>query len=212
MVSLIYLDWIARSQLVRVLYNVRSSIRPASPKFQHDNSDIENEQHLSREEQVELLHKRISSILECLDVFERYEPSIRELTRRFLVHSSSGCRRSYLSNAFCRLTDSCECNFRHKLLLIKAECARVSLILGSTAIFKRERGGQRGAEEIGKQDFEETMELYEAAIQSARTHGFTQYEIVGLESYALFWLTAPSRPKEQVASGYVRRSQTYSKF
>jgi hypothetical protein len=98
------------------------------------------------------------------------------------------------------LADSCECNFHHKLLLIKAECARVSLILGSTAIFNRNKDGQKPKEST-KQDFEEAMELYESAIQSARTHGFAQYEILGLEMFALFWLTATSRPKEHVAAG-----------
>jgi hypothetical protein len=51
------------------------------------------------------------------------------------------------------------------------------------------------------------MELYEAAIQSTRTHGFAQYEVLGLELFALFWLTATSRPKDHVASGYVKRGR-----
>lgn len=49
------------------------------------------------------------------------------------------------------------------------------------------------------------MELYEAAIQSARTYGFLQYEVIGLELFALFWLTSTSHPKEHVASGYAKR-------
>jgi hypothetical protein len=83
-------------------------------------------------------------------------------------------------------------------LLIQAECARVSLILGSTAIFARNK--ETGKREIGakvkakegqggkkrkrkKQDFEEAMELYEVAIQSARAYGFTQYEVSPLLSF-----------------------------
>ena len=114
------------------------------------------------------------------------------------------------SNLFSlRLAVSCEHNFQHKLLLMKAECARVSLILGSTAIFKRERREQTNGEVIAneKQDFEDAMELYEAAIQSARANGFVQYEVLSLELYALFWLTSTSRPKEQVASGYDTRAE-----
>lgn len=110
---------------------------------------------------------------------------------------------------FSSLAASSESNFYHKLLLIRAECARVSLILGSTAIFQREGMDKERREEAkkeggeAKQDFQEAMELYESAIKSARTHGFAQYEALGLELFALFWLTATSCPKEHVASGYV---------
>ena len=135
---------------------------------------------------MKLLHARLDSIRECLEVFERY----KELAGRGIISSYSGLISSF------SLAASCECNFLHKLLLIKAECARVSLILGSTKIFNRNI-----AQQSNKQDFEEAMDLYETAIRSARTHGFAQYEVLGLELFALFWLTATTRPKEQVASG-----------
>lgn len=93
------------------------------------------------------------------------------------------------------LASSCECNYMHKLLLLRAECARIAIILGSTAIFNDGTGQ--------KQDFEEAVELYEAAIQSARTYGFIQYEVLGLELFGLFWLTAPARSKDYVACGYL---------
>jgi lipid II:glycine glycyltransferase (peptidoglycan interpeptide bridge formation enzyme) len=58
-------------------------------------------------------------------------------------------------------------------LLIRAESARVSLILGSTAAFRA------NGEPATVKGFEEAMYLYEEAIDSARKHGFSQYEALG---------------------------------
>jgi hypothetical protein len=171
---------------VRKLYGTKTQTH-SSPKLHHDNSDIECEQYLTDKEQLEILNKRLDSIHESLDIFEKYV---------FILVSK--INYIFINNC-CSLATSCECNFRHKLLLIKAECARVSLILGSTAIFNRRVDGK--LQEGKKQDFEEAMELYENAIQSAHSNGFAQYEVVGLELYALFWLTATSHTKEHVASG-----------
>jgi hypothetical protein len=89
MVPLIYLDWMSRSPLVRKLYGTKSQTTHSSPKLQHDNRDIEYEviycilernisinmahlqQHRTPEEQVALLHKRVDSIRECIEVFEK---------------------------------------------------------------------------------------------------------------------------------------------
>eukprot|EP00026_Physarum_polycephalum_P000093 Phypoly_transcript_00093.p1 GENE.Phypoly_transcript_00093~~Phypoly_transcript_00093.p1 ORF type:complete len:2228 (+),score=422.82 Phypoly_transcript_00093:105-6788(+) len=225
---LIYLDWMSRSPLVRKLYGTKSQTAHSSPKLTHDNRDIEYEKHLSKEDQAERLHQRIDAIHECVDVLERgYKPNGNKTRRKSVIEKNYDIeserhlsyaeqlelvhkRLEYINECIGvleRLADSCECNFQHKLLLIKAECARVSLILGSTAIFNRSRKGNQMKIEVEKegkkQDFEEAMELYEAAIQSARAHGFAQYEVLALELFALFWLTATSRPKEHVASGYL---------
>lgn len=57
-----------------------------------------------------------------------------------------------------------------QVYLVQAECARASIIFGTTAPFN-------GPDQVPhKQDFEEAMELYELAIQSASENGFTQYE------------------------------------
>ena len=75
-------------------------------------------------------------------------------------------------------------------------------------------GDEKGSKH---RDFEEAMVLYETAIESARQHGFQQYEAlcklsysfdylahqyIGLELYGQFWLTAPTKPKEQFALIY----------
>lgn len=161
------MDWISRSPIAHELYGTNQGVQ-ATSKFERDNSDVDSEAHLSREEQIEKLHTRLRAIHDCVDHLQL-------------------------------LSTSCQCNHLHKLLLIQAECARVSLILGSTAIFSQDK--DNGARP--QQNFVEAMELYENAIQSAKTYGFAQYEAVGLELYALFWLTSTSRSKDQVASGYL---------
>lgn len=164
-VPLIYLDWLSRSPLAYEIFgsNKRTSY---APNFEHLNSDIENEQHLPRQEQIELINYRIRVIGECLT---------------YLI---------YLSATF-------KPNFLHKVLLVQAECARVSLIMGSNAIFCPPN------QPAQKQDFEEAIGLYEAAIQSANEHNFAQYKATGLELYGRFWLTAPSLPKDNFACGYL---------
>lgn len=164
---LIYLDWISRAPIAHELYGTNKRAA-TSLKSQQDNSDIESEEHLTREQQIEKLNTRLAAIHDCMDHLKL-------------------------------LSNSCEGNHLHKLLLIRAECARVSLILGSTAIFNQEKG----KEEAPKQDFEEAIELYENAIQSAKTYSFQQYEAIGIELFAVFWMTATSRSKDQVASGYL---------
>lgn len=110
-----------------------------------------------------------------------------------LLHKRIGVIKACLAEMTC-LTKSCKENFQHKLLLLRAEMARVAVIMGSNAPFCAE--GQPAA----KQEFDEAIELYELAIEAAHDNGFMQYEVMALELYASFWLTAPPRPKLQVAS------------
>ncbi|MCP4541375.1 MAG: hypothetical protein GY832_29955, partial [Chloroflexi bacterium] len=70
-------------------------------------------------------------------------------------------------------------NFEHMSLLVKAEKSRVQ--------------GKR---------LEETIPLYEQAIELARQHGFTQYEALANELAAKFWLAQGN--EKQLASVYLR--------
>ena len=70
--------------------------------------------------------------------------------------------------------------------MLKAEASRIALTLNSEAIFSSEEPTPRApspsshnSEYKLNQGFEDTIELYERAIQSARQHGFMQYEALG---------------------------------
>lgn len=77
----------------------------------------------------------------------------------------------------CNITDLkfilltfCRENFRHKLLLIQAERARIGMTLGTFRIIE---------ENEEKKDWEDALELYERAIAAARHAGFANYEALG---------------------------------
>jgi hypothetical protein len=78
--------------------------------------------------------------------------------------------------------------------LLKAECARVSLILNSS-IFSEEESSPSSPlapspsasplnTSVNLQfNHGDTIELYESAIEDARIHGFMQYEALGTISF-----------------------------
>jgi predicted ATPase/signal transduction histidine kinase/tRNA A-37 threonylcarbamoyl transferase component Bud32 len=75
--------------------------------------------------------------------------------------------------------NNCEANFLHKYLIIEAEIARIS-------------GNKL-----------EAMELYDLAIDSAKTHGFIQNEALANELAAKFWL---GMNQEDFAQIYLRKA------
>ncbi|MEA5470828.1 AAA family ATPase [Spirulina sp. 06S082] len=77
-------------------------------------------------------------------------------------------------------SDRCEANFLHKYLLVAAEMARIS------------------------GEWQEAMELYDRAIESAKEHEFIQNEALGNELAAKFWL---ARGKEDFAKLYMRKAR-----
>jgi hypothetical protein len=65
-------------------------------------------------------------------------------------------------------------------LLIKAERARINIILGSLDLFDTEGDANRMIEgNVVKQDFEEALECYTLAIESAQRYKFTHFEALG---------------------------------
>ena len=76
--------------------------------------------------------------------------------------------------------DNCPENFLHKYLLVSAEMARIS------------------------NRWQDAMELYDRAIESAKEHEFIQNEALGNELAAKFWL---SRGKEDFAKLYMRKAR-----
>lgn len=149
--------------------------------------------------------KRTQGIL-CSSIDEEGDvPKDRDTMIKRLYERVANVRNSIVELK--KLVNACPGNYLHKELIVRAECARVSIILGTTAPFIEENEAPQ------KQDFEEAMELYEKSIQSARDHGFNYYEAMALELYGRFWLTAPNSPKPQMASGYLAESIfTYEKY
>ena len=76
--------------------------------------------------------------------------------------------------------DRCPENFLHKYLLVGAEMARIA------------------------DQWQEAMELYDRAIESAKKHEFIQNEALGNELAAKFWL---ARGKEDFAKLYMRKAR-----
>ena len=76
--------------------------------------------------------------------------------------------------------DNCEANFLHKYLLVAAEMARIS------------------------DQWQEAIDLYDRAIESAKEHEFIQNEALGNELAAKFWL---ARGKEDFAKLYMRKAR-----
>ncbi|MGK7923955.1 MAG: AAA-like domain-containing protein, partial [Spirulina sp.] len=77
-------------------------------------------------------------------------------------------------------SDRCEANFLHKYLLVAAEMARIS------------------------GNWQEAIDLYDRAIESAKEHEFIQNEALGNELAGKFWL---SRGKENFAKLYMRKAR-----
>ncbi len=76
--------------------------------------------------------------------------------------------------------ENCPENFRHKYFLVTAEVARIS------------------------DRWQESMELYDQAIESAREHDFIQDEAIANELAAKFWL---ARGKEEFAKLYLNKAR-----
>lgn len=82
-------------------------------------------------------------------------------------------------------------NFLHKACLLRAELARIALAYDSEDIYEAANISDLSEFEgvwkskTKKHSFEEAMELYQCAIESAQKFGFQQYEALGIPTLQL---------------------------